>query len=226
MASVCGAASEAATPMTDERNAEQKVISPAGPLPPTIQSKRRLNKRDWIEWLEFGAGMVEVALTIFITVLIVYEVFYAKHQDELASRAPLIKFTQDTFSIRVVPPDITEHPMEFADPEVGVIFNDGHAALINGSLTAFTDQQDVKITCAENTPSCKTHYEPGYSVRGVDFDLGTLAVSRGAQIKFTVTYMSSHKPFKVRLSVSGDNIEQYKVTDLSFDPTMPPPPKK
>jgi hypothetical protein len=89
---------------------------------------------------------------------------------------------------------------------------------------AFTDQQDVKITCVEKTVPCKPHFEPGHVLPGVDFDFGTLAVHRGVQIKFSVTYMSNHNPFKVRLSVSGDNIEDSKLTDLTFDQTMAPPP--
>jgi hypothetical protein len=225
--------------MSDDHNAEQPVEvqsrperlpeqQPQLPVPTSAaRRKRRIKQRDCIEWVEFGIGLLEVALTITITILIVYEFFYAKHEDELASRAPEIRFSQNTFSVQVVPREIIQHPMELVTPEIGIVFNQGHAALINGSVVAFTDQQDVKITCTEQTTVCKTHFEPGYVLPGVDFDLGTLAVRRGAQIKFTVAYMSNHKPFKVRLSVSGDNIELYKITDLPFDSTMsPPPPEK
>jgi hypothetical protein len=195
------------------------------PAPSVAKKKRHIRKRDCLEWVEFGAAMLEVLLTIIITVLIVYELFYAKHQDELASRAPAISFSQNSFSVQSVPLDIREHPIEFVTPEVGIVFNGGHAALLNGNVTAYTDQQDIKITCTENTSMCKTHIEPGYIFPGLDFDLGTtLAVSRGVQIKFNVAYMSNHKPFKVRLKVSGDNIESAKLTDLVLDPTMLPPP--
>lgn len=160
--------------------------------------------------------MLEVVLTITITVLIVYELFYARHQDQLASRAPEITFSQNSISFQIVPRDIDEHPIELVTPEVGTIFNQGHAALLNGSVVAYTDQQDVKIACTENINGCRKHFEPGYAFPGVDFDLGALAVRRGIQIKFTVAYMSNHAPFKIRLSVSGDNIELYKITDLDF----------
>jgi hypothetical protein len=224
--------------MSDEQNTERRLEAQSerqsspepqtqAPAPtPVAPTTNRLKPRDWIEWLEFGAGMAEVALTIFITVLIVYEVFYAKHQDELASRAPEIAFSQDSLSIGISPPDIREHPIEFVTPETGVIYNKGHVALLNGSVVAFTDQPDVKITCVEGTTPCKTHFEPAYAYRGVNFDFGTLGVHRGVQIKFSVAYQSNHKPFKVRLSVSGDNIEDSKVTDLNFDQTMTPPPSK
>ncbi len=211
--------------MADERTVQQ-VVSSAEPLPTTTKRKRRLERRDWIEWLEFGAGMLEVALTILITILIVYELFYAKHQDELASRAPEITFSQNSVSVQIVPHDIQEHPMEFVTPGVGIIYNKGHAALLNGSVVAFSDQQDVKITCVEGTTPCKAHFEPAYAYPGVDFDFGTLAVHRGVQIKFSVAYQSNHKPFKVRLSVSGDNIEDSKLTDLNFDQTIALPPPK
>ena len=158
--------------------------------------------------------MLEVALTITITILIVYELFYAKHLDTLASRAPELSFTQGSTSVNVVPRNSEEHPKKLDTPEVGVVFNQGHAALLNGSVVVFTYEQDVKITCTENTVSCRTHFQPGYTFPGVDFDLGNLAVSRGVQIKFTVSYMSNRKPFKVLLMVSGDNIESTKITDL------------
>jgi hypothetical protein len=143
---------------------------------------------------------------------------------EILSRAPAITFSQNSASIHIVPQDIDEHPMEFVTPEEGLIYNGGKAALLNGNVVAFTDQQDVKISCADGKTSCKQHMEPGYVFPGVDFDFGTLAVHRGVPIKFLVMYMSNHKPFKVRLSVSGDNIEDSKVTDLTIDPTMLPPP--
>jgi hypothetical protein len=197
------------------------------PVPkPEAAKKSHLKPRDWIEWLEFGVSMLEGVLTIVITVLIVYELFYAKRLDKLASRAPDIAFTQDSATIGIVPLNIREQPMQIVTPETGVIYNKGRIALLNGSVVAFTDQQDVKITCVEGTTPCKEHFEPGYSYRGVDFDFSTLAVHRGVQIKFSVAYMSNHKPFKVRLFVSGDNIEDSKVTDLSFDQTMAPPPPK
>jgi hypothetical protein len=142
---------------------------------------------------------------------------------QILSRAPAITFSQNSFSIQVVPPDIIEHPRELVEPEEGLIYNGGKAALLNGSVVAFTDQQDVKISCADGKTPCKQHMEPGYAIPGVDFDFGTLAVHRGVPIKFLVTYMSNHKPFKIRLSVSGDNIEDSKVTDLTIDPTMLPP---
>jgi hypothetical protein len=144
---------------------------------------------------------------------------------QILSRAPAITFSQNSFSIQVLPLDIIEHPRELVEPEEGLIYNGGKAALLNGSVIAFTDQQDVKISCADGKTPCKQHAEPGYVFPGVDFDFGTLAVHRGMPIKFLVTYMSNHKPFKVRLSVSGDNIEGSKVTDLTIDPTMLPPPK-
>jgi hypothetical protein len=97
--------------------------------------------------------------------------------------------------------------------------------LLNGNVVAFTDQQDVKISCADGKTPCKQHVEPGYVFPGVDFDFGTLAVHRGVPVKFSVAYMSNHKPFKIRLSVSGDNIEDSKVADITIDPTMSPPPK-
>jgi hypothetical protein len=215
--------------MPDELNPEQTMDErpeEAASTTSTAERQRRIRKRDFIDWVEFGIAILEVLLTITITILIVYELFYARHQDELASRAPQITLSQNSFSIQVVPPDIKERPMELVTPEVGLIYNGGHAALVNGSVTAFTDQQDVKIACTDNATGCRTHFEPGYAFPGVDFDLGTLAVHRGAQIKFTVVHMSNHKPFKVRLSVSGDNIEPYKVTDLPFDQTMSPPPTK
>ena len=200
---------------------------PPQPVTPAfrVEKKNRLKPRDRIEWVEFGVSILEVALTVTITILIVYELFYAKHQDELASRAPAISFSQNSFSIQVVPLDINEHPRELVGPEEGLIYNGGKAALLNGSVVAFTDQQDVKISCADGKTPCKQHMEPGYVFPGVDFDFGTLAVHRGVPIKFSVTYMSNHKPFKVRLSVSGDNIEDSKVADLTIDPTMSPPPK-
>jgi hypothetical protein len=122
--------------MPGEQDTQQQVEVPpehqGSPELPThtpvqIQAttERRLKHRDWIEWLEFGAGMGEVALTVFITVLIVYEVFYAKHQDELASRAPAISFSQNTFSVNVVPRNIHEQPIELVTPEIGLIYNGG-----------------------------------------------------------------------------------------------------
>ncbi|MBS1839405.1 MAG: hypothetical protein JSS69_06545 [Acidobacteria bacterium] len=178
-----------------------------------------LRERYWLDWLELVYGTVEVLLTIAITVLIVYELFYAKHQDELASRAPKISFSQNTAVFQVVPRDIDQNPIKFDMPETGLIYNGGSAALMNGSVVAYTDQQDVTITCTEKTASCRPHFEPGIIGRGVDFDIASpLAVHRGVQIKFTVSYMSNHKPFKVRLALTGDNIEPSTLTDLGFGP--------
>jgi hypothetical protein len=146
-----------------------------------------------------------------------------QQQLDLASRAPVITFSNNSSTIQVVPLDIIEHPRELVGPEEGLIYNGGKAALMNGSVVAFTDQQDVKISCADGKTPCKQHMEPGYVFPGVDFDFGTLAVHRGVPIKFSVSYMSNHKPFIVRLSVSGDNIEDSKVADITIDPTMSPP---
>jgi hypothetical protein len=224
--------------MADESHEAQSVEIPSAsrtmpdeppqPVTPAIvvEKKTRLRRRDCIDWIEFGVSGLEAVLTVVITILIVYELFYSKHQDELASRAPAITFSQNSVSIQVVPLDIIEHPRELIEPEEGLIYNGGKAALLNGSVVAFTDQQDVKISCADGKTPCKQHMEPGYVFSGVDFDFGTLAVHRGVPIKFSVTYMSNHKPFKVRLSVSGDNIGDSKVADLTIDPTMRPPPSK
>jgi hypothetical protein len=140
--------------MSDKQNTQPSVEvlpehqssleqSTEAPVPSPATTESRLKHRDWIEWLEFGVSMLEGALTIVITFLIVYELFYAKRLDELASRAPEIAFTQDSPAIGIVPPDIREHPIEFVTPETGVIYNKGHAALLNGSVVAFTDQQDI-----------------------------------------------------------------------------------
>jgi hypothetical protein len=142
---------------------------------------------------------------------------------QILARAPAITFSQNSVAIQIVSQGINERPRELVSPEEGLIYNGGHAALLNGSVVAFTDQQDVKISCADGKTPCKQHMEPGYVFPGVDFDFGTLAVHRGVPIKFSVTYMSNHKPFKVRLSVSGDNLEDSKVTDMIINMTIPPP---
>lgn len=224
--------------MPDEPTTEQTVGEQPQPakLPelqrqapvsaPPLKKKRWIKERDCLEWIEFGAAMLEVALTITITILIVYELFYARHQDWMASRAPEITFYQNSLPFVVLPRDIDLPPREFVISEIGIIFNQGHAALLNGSVVAFTDQQDVKITCAEKTVPCRTHYEPGLVFPGVDFDFGTLAVRRGVEIKFALAYMSTHKPFKVRISVSGDNIEPSKLADLQIGPAQGTAPDK
>jgi hypothetical protein len=183
-------------------------------------------ERDWIDWTEFCFGFIEVCLTVFITWMIWKEVGFGKHQEEIVSRAPKMSLSTDTVSVGIVPLDIRERPIELTDDEAVAINNNGTAALQNGTLVIYADATDAKIPCPPNTPACKAHYEPTSPIKGIDLDLGRIGVRGASHLKFQVSYMSSHKPFKLHFMVGGDNMTPEDIGTIPIDPTLPPPPPK
>jgi hypothetical protein len=182
--------------------------------------------RDWIDWTEFVFAFIEVCLTVLITWMIWTEVGFGKHQEEVISRAPKMFLSTDALSLGPVPLDIREHPIQLTDSEAVAISNIGTAALQNGTLVIYTDATDAKIPCPPNTPTCKTHYEPTSPITGIDLDLGRIGARGATHLKFQVSYISSHKPFKLHFMVGGDNMTPEDIGTISIDPTMPPPPPK